>query len=72
MPQGQGAGTRQAVDETAAFDVFDINALGALERQGSLPREQAQAQASLAVKLATVDLYRALGGGWDGAPAPPQ
>ncbi|HEY1078094.1 MAG TPA: efflux transporter outer membrane subunit [Fontimonas sp.] len=34
--------------------------------------EQAQAQASLAVKLATVDLYRALGGGWDGAPAPPQ
>ncbi|MNF54846.1 hypothetical protein D3C85_1038120 [compost metagenome] len=38
VPQGQGPGTGQAVDERAAFDVFDVNTLGALERQGNASR----------------------------------
>ena len=38
MPQRQGAGTGQAVDELAAFHVFHVDALGAFERQGNAPR----------------------------------
>ncbi|MOA03740.1 hypothetical protein D3C78_1232620 [compost metagenome] len=37
VPQGQGSGAGQAIDEGAAFDVFDIQALGALECQGNAP-----------------------------------
>jgi hypothetical protein len=38
MPQRQGAGAGQAVDERAAFDILDVQALGALERQRNAPR----------------------------------
>ncbi|MDT4818114.1 hypothetical protein FQZ97_512030 [compost metagenome] len=38
VAEGQGAGTGQAVDEGAALDVFDVDATGALERQGNAPR----------------------------------
>ncbi len=37
MPQRQGAGAGQAVDETAAFHILHINPLGPLERQGNAP-----------------------------------
>ncbi|MNU07318.1 hypothetical protein D3C72_2528500 [compost metagenome] len=38
MTQRQGTGTGQAVDELTPFDVLDINATGALERQRDAPR----------------------------------
>ncbi|MNR01313.1 hypothetical protein D3C85_1171130 [compost metagenome] len=38
VSQGQGAGAGQAVDERAPFNVFDMNALGTLERQGNASR----------------------------------
>lgn len=37
VAQGQGAGAGQAVDELAALDVLDVDATGALERQGDAP-----------------------------------
>ena len=38
MPQRQRTGTGQAVDERTPFDVFDIQAFGAFQRQGNAPR----------------------------------
>ncbi|MCY1440677.1 hypothetical protein D9M71_569610 [compost metagenome] len=38
MTQRQGASAGQAVDELAAFDVFNMDAPGALERQRDAPR----------------------------------
>ena len=38
MPQRQRTRTGQAVDETAAFHVFHVEALGTFERQGNAPR----------------------------------
>ncbi|MNS87851.1 hypothetical protein D3C72_1218060 [compost metagenome] len=38
VPQGQGSGSGQAIDEGAAFDIFDVDALGALECQGNASR----------------------------------
>jgi len=37
VPQRQRSGTGQTVDEMAPFDVLDINALGAFQRQGNTP-----------------------------------
>ncbi|MNO63982.1 hypothetical protein D3C76_547020 [compost metagenome] len=37
MAQGQSAGAGQAVDELAAFDILDMDATGALERQWNAP-----------------------------------
>ncbi len=70
--QAQVAALRRAEDIAQAryragyssyFDVINAD-------RDLFAAEQAQAQAKLALKLATVDLYRALGGGWDNtAPA---
>jgi len=38
MPQREGAGAGQAVDEAAPFDVLHVNPLGTLECQGNAPR----------------------------------
>ncbi len=72
--QAQVAALRRAEDIAQAryragyssyFDVINAD-------RDLFAAEQAQAQAQLALKLATVDLYRALGGGWDStAPATP-
>ncbi|MDP9142805.1 MAG: efflux transporter outer membrane subunit [Pseudomonadota bacterium] len=72
--QAQVAALRRAEDIAQAryragyssyFDVINAD-------RDLFAAEQAQAQAKLALKLATVDLYRALGGGWDNtAPATP-
>ncbi|MNX90184.1 hypothetical protein D3C86_1222220 [compost metagenome] len=38
VPQGQGSGSGQTIDEGSAFDIFDVDALGALECQGNASR----------------------------------
>ena len=38
VPQRKGPGTRQAVDKTAAFDVFDIQTPGPLQGQWNASR----------------------------------
>ncbi|MCY1251334.1 hypothetical protein D9M72_650870 [compost metagenome] len=65
VPQGQGPGTGQAVDERTAFDVFDVNALGALERQGNASRIAAGVGFLLALtgeQWRFVELIKRLGG----------
>jgi len=42
VPQGQGAGAGQAVQEHAAFHVFDIHARRASQRQRNAPRVAAR------------------------------
>jgi len=37
VAQGQSPGTGQAIDETPALDVFDVNAAGPLQGQGNAP-----------------------------------
>jgi hypothetical protein len=64
VPQRQGAGAGQAVDELAALDVLDVEATGALERQRDAPR--VAARVGLLLLLAqqqgeSVNSYKACG-----------
>ncbi|MNY58089.1 hypothetical protein D3C86_1943850 [compost metagenome] len=65
VPQRQGAGAGQAVDETPALDVFHMDAPGALERQRDAPWVAARVGFLLALarqQRRFVELIKHLGG----------